>query len=251
MVTDYRIKSSAQRPTGISGLTETLIDYKIRLIQNLDESGKLPTVDFPIDQPENTQILAFSGKTVEIPVTFQAYNDETDKAAGTLHGSKIRDERLSIGDVASVPDSSTLRLSGDVSYRLSNTDTEELTFFTPGINAATGDCTFDKSQVTYDSQNDETVLNGVSFGSQPSSGDSTLHSVRTVSEQIVYLKRHVYQAQFGAEWEIWGGRFDDPEGYDNPEGTPVAIASMSIRETADDPLRATVEMKLQVGEIVP
>lgn len=251
MTIDYRIKSAAARPTGLSSVSDTVIDYKLRQIQNLDEQGQLQTVDFPIDQPENTQLLAFSGKTVEIPITFHAYNNESDKAAGTLHGSKIRDERLSIGDVASVPDSSTLRLEGDLEDRLSNTDTEELTFFEPGVSDATGDCTFDKTKVSYDSSEDETVLDDVSYGSEPSSGDSTLHSVRTVREQIAYLRRHVYQAQFGAEWELWGGRFEDPEGYDNPEGTPVAITNMNIREKADEPMRAVVDMKLQVGEIIP
>lgn len=251
MTIDYRIKSNAVRPTGASGLASTTVDYKLRLIQNLDENGSISTVDFPINQPENTQQLAFQGKTVEIPVNFQIYNHGMDMAAGTLHGSNIRDDRLSIGTVASVPDSATLRLNGDVSERLSTTDTEQLTFFTPGVQDADGDCTFDKTQVSYDDANDETVLNGVSYGTQPASGDFTLHSVRTVEEQIVYLKRHIQEAQFGTDWELNGGRFSDPEGFNESDGTPVALTKLNIKETADQPLRANGEMKLKVGEIIP
>lgn len=251
MVEDYRIKSNAVRPTGGSGLAATTVDYKLRLIQNLDKNGKIPTVDFPINQPENTQQLAFQGKTVEVPITFQAYNNGEDKAAGTLHGSNIRDLNLSIGTVASVPGSTSLRVNGDVSDRLSDTSTEQLTFFTPGVKNADGDATFDSTQVTYDSSNDETVLNGVSYGTQPASGDNILHSVRTIGEQIRFLERHIHEAQFGTDWELSGGRFTDPEGFNESNNTPVALSKMNVRETAENPLRAKVDMKLNVGEIIP
>lgn len=252
MVEDYRIKSTAARPQSVGGgISRPTIDYKLRLIQNLEETGKLPTVDFPLSQPENTQIMAFSGKTAEVPITFQIYDNGEDKSAGTLQGSNLRDVRLSIGTVASVPDTTTLRLNGDVRKRLTETSVEQLEFFDAQVEPPSGDCTFDSSQVTYDSANDETVINGVSYGTQPAAGDWTLHTIKTVREQVIYLKRHIFSGQFGANWELRGGRFSNPQGFGVETNTPVAIENLSIRETADRPLRAQCDMKLAIGNIIP
>jgi len=253
MVEDYRIVSDARRPTATALEAATSVEYKIRLIQNLDENGKLPSVDFPLNQPENTQILAFNGKTKEIPITFHIYDNGNDKAAGSLPLSNIRDKQLSIGSVAAIPDSSTLRIEGDVVDRIENNFVPSIIFFEPGIEDSTGDAFIETADfnVFYDSSNDETVLENIEYDVQPSVGDEVLHSVVTVEEQIRYLQRHIYEGQFGAEWVLKGGRFDDPEGFEESDGTPVSIDTLNIRETADNPLRAEVDMKLKVGEIIP
>lgn len=74
--------------------------------------------------------------------------------------------------------------------------------------------------------------------------------INTVREQIIFLRQYIHNSQFGTTWTLEGGRFSDYDGDGTVEGTPVALTNVKIRETADNPLRATADLKMKVGNVV-
>lgn len=149
------------------------IEYHFKLVQNLSDKGEIPTTVVEADQPLNNQQLAFSGKTVSIPIEWLIYDNGNDKASGTW-GTQV----------------------------------------------------------------------GSSF-------DAKLGSdIVTIEDQIYYLRRYIHNAELGAKWRLFGGRFTDPDGSGNSEGTPVAINRLNIDRVAENPLRARGQMQLVVGNVV-
>lgn len=98
----------------------------------------------------------------------------------------------------------------------------------------------DKSNGTYEISNiDDPRINGT--------------EVNTIKEQIVWLTRYIQASSFGADWRMFGGRFDTPDQDDDPAvkpGTDVALTDLTVRETADNPLRAEATMQLKWGNII-
>jgi len=87
---DYYIQATGS----IGGLTEQTLEYDLKLIQNLDDGGQIPTYSIALDKPENAQNLAFEGKTRETPIEWVIYDDGTDKSRGTYAASDIDDPRI-------------------------------------------------------------------------------------------------------------------------------------------------------------
>lgn len=245
MVTDYKLKATADYSSVRDDSDNVTVEYKLRLIQNLDDNGEIPSVAFPIDKPENAQHLAFEGKTLEIPITWILYNDGTDKSNGTLSSSGIYDDRLKLEDVEAVDTSNDeFTIPGDYTGRISSGDTVTVN------KSADNDGAYTVDTVNYDSTDDETDI-GVVEDVNDGTGDGKLfHGIRTIQEQIIWVRRYIQTSIFGASWYITGGRFDDPEGDGTSNGTPVVIANLQIRETADNPLRAEADAQLKVGQTI-
>lgn len=227
---------------------EYQVEYRFDLVQNLDDSGELPAVTFATNKPVNNQVLAFQGQMAEVPVTWIIYDTGTDASKGTLASSGIVDSRLYLGDGSSeaVAAEDKFRVSGHIADRVETSGYDDVRV--EGTN-----------QGTYTvSSTDEVVESGVNYtdiyvsGSVGSdaTGEELYHNVRTVQEQIVFLKHYVFSPQFGTKWWIEGGRFDNPEGGTGSNGTPVVMKQLDIRETADAPLRAEADVSLEVGEVI-
>jgi len=104
----------------------------------------------------------------------------------------------------------------------------------------------DKSRGTYSSSN----IDDPRINSTNEAGDTI---VKTVSEQIVWITRYIHSSSFGADWQMYGGRFDTPDQSDDPviePGTDIALTKVNVTETADNPLRAQANFSIKWGNII-
>lgn len=103
--------------------------------------------------------------------------------------------------------------------------------------------------ILYDNGNDKS--DGTWDTQVGSSYDSRLGTdIKTIKDQIVYLRRYIQNSTLGAQWRLYGGQFTDPDGDGNDGGTPVALQNLNIRRRSSNPLRASGTMRLKVADVV-
>lgn len=88
---DYKISAFVDEDN--DGTTE-ILEYDLKLIQNLDSNGNIPFTGITTNEPENNQQFGFQGKTKKFPIQLVIYNHGEDMSNGTYADLDKTDARI-------------------------------------------------------------------------------------------------------------------------------------------------------------
>jgi hypothetical protein len=89
-------------------------------------------------------------------------------------------------------------------------------------------------------------------GTVPTGLDSRLSNdtVKTVEEQILYLRKYFHNPTLGAQWRLFGGDYSDPDNDGTDEGTPVAISRVPLSRRSSSSQKAEASVEMEVSQVV-
>lgn len=110
------------------------------------------------------------------------------------------------------------------------------------------------SWLIIDGENRTQLTNDKSDGTLSSSGISDARfsngSVKNIKEQILWLRKYIFNGTGGTKFRLYGGNFSDPDGDGTDEGTPVVIDNQRLPENVNELNAPKADIQLSVADAV-
>ena len=227
------------------------IEYQFEAIQNLDVIKEVGRTIAAAQNAEESVSYNFTPPKERIPITWQIINGfrrsqlTIDKSRGTLVSSGIDDDRLKLSDVVAVNTTSEIvTVNGDVTEFVESGDPL-------GIRGSTGnDGTFTVSSTSYDSGNDETDITLNEDLTDATADGRVYHSIRTIEQQITWLRTYMFNGTSGTKYRFFGGDFSDWDGDGTDEGTPVSPENIRLPRNVTSIQNPQANIELPIAEVI-